>query len=404
MISIRYNEITKNIAYEITNDLTNGKISIVGNYNGYENFCYFKCNNCKKIFKKKLKILVMETQIRRTPVSFCPFCAKKEHLMWNKDKRKTNYFLKFEKINSKLVISKYSNTNSTFRCLNCGNCFTKNNKCMLKRPYCPYCHISESTGEHMIRKILSYNNVDYKKEYNFYNDYSQSNQRIDFLFKYKNKIVAIEYQGNQHYNINNGLYDYRRCVLDKLKSKWCMNNDIFLYYIYDYQNIYFYLKKIIPSLKKPTEKYLKLEDGIPNKIIKYLENNHNLKETTRNFKKGEKYIKRIIKAYGYKNYFDLYQKNRLKRLNLNNDKIIFWLRHHHLCNIESDLGITKKYVKYYIFDNLKYKYHNINDIKREAIKSKEFFEYRKNHVKKETERYFMTDAQTITHILGNNNW
>lgn len=395
---------SKEMVSSIISDLTYNNISLVGNYFNYCDFCDFKCKKCGLIFKKRPITLIFGLHHRSIKSNGCPKCIQKELNIWKLDYYETNYVREIKRMNSNIDVEVYDKRKSTYYCRSCKNKFKASTNNMLKNCVCPYCYIGDSTGEYIIRKILSYNDINFTKEYNFYNNYTDSHQRIDFVFHYKNNLHAIEYQGNQHYNVKNGLYTHDRCLKDKYKSLWCMNNSIVLHYIYDYEDIYFELCKIIKGLKMPNEKFMNLYSDLPNKIMLYLKNSHNLIETEKKFNVGNKYITRIIKAYGYKNYLDLYQKNRLKKLYLTNEKIIHWLWHHHFNKIEKELGITKKYVITRIFNNPKYPFKNITEIKEGAIKSKEFEKYRRNHSKRNTERYFLTDATTICKILKTNNW
>lgn len=97
---------------------------------------------------------------------------------------------------------------------------------------CPIC--KESKGEKSIADVLSKNNILYKRQHRFDGCKLQINLPFDFVFEYKGKIAAIEYQGKQHYvpyafgskksNTKNNL-----CLIkkrDKIKLEWCKNNNI----------------------------------------------------------------------------------------------------------------------------------------------------------------------------------
>ena len=51
--------------------------------------------------------------------------------------------------------------------------------------------------------------------------------RFDFAILNNNEVKAcIEIQGNQHYDTNNGWYNYDVIEHDKMKQEYCKNNNI----------------------------------------------------------------------------------------------------------------------------------------------------------------------------------
>ena len=91
------------------------------------------------------------------------------------------------------------------------------------------CGCLKSNGEQLITSILQNNNINYKKEYTFpdlkTNQTYASRLRFDYaIFDDNNNLLClIEYQGYQHYNINNQWYKPEN---DVLKRKYCQNNNI----------------------------------------------------------------------------------------------------------------------------------------------------------------------------------
>lgn len=100
------------------------------------------------------------------------------------------------------------------------------------------CGCIRSKGEHQIEQILREHNITYVKEYSFKDLVDILPLRFDFAIFQKDKLVAlIEYQGQQHYDINNGYYSEDLVRHDQMKKEYCETNNIPLIVI-DYKRNY----------------------------------------------------------------------------------------------------------------------------------------------------------------------
>jgi len=292
--------------------------------------------------------------------------------------------------------------NADFKCPNCNKVFTSTIASIKRGQHCPNCDKGESYGESYIRNFLDINKIEYKQEYSFETPYSKGRQRMDFyLPKYR---LCIEFQGNQHYNKNNSWYSKSGVERDKAKLRWCKEHGIAIAYIYHTYDVFKCLSLYIKRLKRLPDDYNLLLKGQPLEIVSYLRSGHKLIEAMKKFDLSDKIISRYIRESGYKSYFDMLRQDKLDKNNLTYEEVIIWLKHNHFANVKKELGITKKHIITHIFHNPEYPYSNCQDIKIEAIHSQELIDYRKNHTKRETERYFMTDYQTLDKELGKNMW
>ncbi len=115
---------------------------------------------------------------------------------------------------------------------------------------CPLCSISK--GERVIYNFLKNNKFNFKREYTF-KDLKGINDgilRFDFAVFKNNKLhCLIEYDGLQHYEVCfNSEYNFKRTQShDKLKNKYCQDNNIKLIRIpyYRYKDIEIILKNYI---------------------------------------------------------------------------------------------------------------------------------------------------------------
>ncbi len=114
---------------------------------------------------------------------------------------------------------------------------------------CPTCNMSK--GEKEIKNYLDNNNIKHKREKKFNDCLSINNVNLKFDFYLPNHNICIEFDGEQHFNINEyfgGLEYYKRIKEnDNIKNKYCKNKKIKLIRIpyYDFNKIQEILNKEI---------------------------------------------------------------------------------------------------------------------------------------------------------------
>ena len=117
------------------------------------------------------------------------------------------------------------------RCNNCGEIIVISRKHAIEHS-CPLCGNFESSNEHLIAKILVDSNVKYLREYRVeYTDAPLDYQLIDFYLPDFN--LAIEHQGNQHYNPKNGHYNKDVVKRDNIKKEQLPKLGIAIRYTYE---------------------------------------------------------------------------------------------------------------------------------------------------------------------------
>lgn len=86
---------------------------------------------------------------------------------------------------------------------------------------------NKSRGELYVRDFLKSHNCDFEEEYTFKDLSDIKSLRFDFAILNQNKVKAcIEIQGSQHYDTNNGWYNYDVIEHDKMKQEYCKNHNI----------------------------------------------------------------------------------------------------------------------------------------------------------------------------------
>ena len=100
------------------------------------------------------------------------------------------------------------------------------------------CGCIRSKGEFQIEQFLKEHNIEYIREYSFGDLVDDLPLRFDFaIFKNKQLVGLIEFQGEQHYNQSNGYYNETIIEHDKMKKEYCDKNNIKLNVI-DYKRNY----------------------------------------------------------------------------------------------------------------------------------------------------------------------
>lgn len=185
----------------------------------------WKCLKCEKIFKRSWNIT-------RMGLFECPYCSGRKaseinnlliinpelSKQWNYEK---NYPICPENI--------LPNTTKSFWwiCDNCGHVWKKSVHYRNQRNApCPNCKMSK--GEHAIKSFLENNNILYHNEYSFENCKNIKNLRFDFYLPKYN--LCIEYQGEFHYKIINGINNKnslnKQITYDSIKRDFCKKNNI----------------------------------------------------------------------------------------------------------------------------------------------------------------------------------
>lgn len=105
-----------------------------------------------------------------------------------------------------------------------------------------------SFGEYIITDFLNSNNISYKKEYTFTD---LKKLRFDFAIFKENKLYClIEFDGRQHFSYDkNWNISYEEFLQlqerDQLKNQYCLDNNIKLYRLSNYDTIKDDLKNIL---------------------------------------------------------------------------------------------------------------------------------------------------------------
>lgn len=161
-----------------------------------------------------------------------------------------------------------------------------------------------SFGEQLVKTILDYNNIEYKREYSFKNELGTI-QRMDFLAVVDNKKYCIEYMGEQHYVEKGNKWGSleKRQFLDSIKKKYCYENGI--YYIdisyknSDLESVFNVINKHIPGIKKPNKSIIDI--GVTINIEEMLEyyKEHTKKDTAYKYGVNEHNIDNLLVNLNY---------------------------------------------------------------------------------------------------------
>ena len=110
---------------------------------------------------------------------------------------------------------------------------------------CPKCKLSK--GEIVVENILIDKNIDYKIQYHF--DKCRNKNTLPFDFYLPDKNMCIEYDGIQHFEPSEYFGGEKSFIQrkenDKIKSKYCIDNNIDLLRIKYNENILDILNKIL---------------------------------------------------------------------------------------------------------------------------------------------------------------
>jgi hypothetical protein len=102
--------------------------------------------------------------------------------------------------------------------------------CNLRNNHTISCGCIRSIGEYNIAKLLKENNINFKKEISFNNLIGKNNNKLRFDFGIYNEkwelIKIIEFDGEQHYDINNPYYSDENLKRDKIKEEYLKFHNI----------------------------------------------------------------------------------------------------------------------------------------------------------------------------------
>lgn len=203
------------------------------------------CMECGK------ETIVSGTDLRTGNKKICTDCSRKLKRIDITNK-------KFGKLTAIEFLYTDSKRNSVWKCLcDCGN-ITTARITDLRNGRMKSCGCVKSHGEREIGLILNEEKILFKKEYTFENLKGDKNRclRFDFaLFDNKNNLTClIEYDGEQHFytekDKDNLFYNENTFKYDKLKNKYCENNNIKLFRIAYNQNIKEEMEKILLFIKE----------------------------------------------------------------------------------------------------------------------------------------------------------
>lgn len=128
--------------------------------------------------------------------------------------------------------------------------FDKRPDAHLKGEGCQKC--TQSKGENEIRNILEFKNIKYISQKMF--DDCKNIKKLPFDFYLPNHNTCIEFDGEQHYKINEffgGEKSFKELQLrDKIKDEYCLNNNIHLLRIKYNENIEEKLNEFLISHNK----------------------------------------------------------------------------------------------------------------------------------------------------------
>ena len=147
------------------------------------------------------------------------------------------------------VIGDKDNIGKWFCQCDCGGTtITTTNK--LTSGHSQSCGCIQSQGELKISQMLTDFNISFAKEFTFFNLKSNKNYKLRFdfaIFKDNQLQFLIEYDGIQHYNEDHFFWTEDVKNNDKLKTDYCLTNEIKLYRIRYNENTE---QQILDILKK----------------------------------------------------------------------------------------------------------------------------------------------------------
>lgn len=184
--------------------------------------CRCKCGN---------EVIVLGKHLRSGNTKSCG-CYQKEQAIKSNMNRANN--LVGQKFGKLLVLSECGfiehssgKRSRIYNCLcDCGN------YCQIQHQYLEYgdttsCGCIRSKGEFQIEQILKEKNIEYKREFHFEDLKDKDYLHFDFAIFENDKLKClIEYQGEQHYNKNNGYYNEDIIRHDKQKYEYCISKKI----------------------------------------------------------------------------------------------------------------------------------------------------------------------------------
>jgi hypothetical protein len=175
----------------------------------------------------------------------CKQCAS-EKLRESLLKPEDQYVAELQNVHHHIILcDKYvgSSINTLHKCLICGCEWSPKPSNLLTGYGCPCCN--QSKGEKQIQNWLEANNIVHIAQKRF--DDCKDKRRLPFDFYLPTLKICIEYQGMQHYEAidyfggeANLLYTQKH---DKIKSEYCIKNNIWLMCIPYWKDITEYLNK-----------------------------------------------------------------------------------------------------------------------------------------------------------------
>lgn len=117
--------------------------------------------------------------------------------------------------------------------------FTQEASSHLRGRGCPKC--KASSGEKKVRDYLIDNGYSFEEQYRFNDCTGLYNKTLPFDFYIKDRNIAIEFDGQQHFNYNDyfgGVDAYeRRVINDQIKNDYCWYNSIKLIRIAHFDDV-----------------------------------------------------------------------------------------------------------------------------------------------------------------------
>lgn len=186
----------------------------------------------------------------------CPKCAVKiraDKQRWTQEQFEE--FVRENGDNEYSVLNKYADSQTKVKLnhLSCGHTYEVTPRDFVSGKRCPRCRASH--GEKMVEKLLKDFKLNYKTQYRIEECKVKRALPFDFAVFKENKMILIEYQGIQHYQIVSvfgGEEGYKERVFnDNIKRNFCEENNIDLieipYYFSDEDIIHTIKQKLCQS-------------------------------------------------------------------------------------------------------------------------------------------------------------